>query len=83
MAATSDLALSNGKGWKLIASTPSALTVKCNSESEWRIAITNSTAAPTCYGEKYYGNVSWEAGPITGYVWLHCLSEACEFSVTQ
>ena len=83
MAATSDLRLSAGMGWKLIASSPSALTVKCNSESQWRIAITSSTVAPTCYGEKHYGAVSWEAGSITGYVWLRCCSESCEFSVTQ
>lgn len=83
MTATSDLRISNGMGWKLIASSPSALTVKCESAAHWKIAITSSTVAPTCSGEKYFGEVSWEAGSITGYVWLKCCSESCEFSVTQ
>lgn len=83
MVATSGVRLSAGVGWKLIASSPSALTVKCNSDSYWWIAITSSTSAPTCEGEKYFGDISWEAGAITGYVWLHCCSESCEFAVTQ
>ena len=56
--------------WTKVASNPTAVTIKSNTNGPWYLAITSADSAPTVRGEYYDGPISWVGGTITGYIWI-------------
>ncbi len=75
MAATTNIQVGRNDGWQKVASNPEALTITCNTPTDWEewfVAVTAADAAPgaAVAGELLMGNVSWMSGPVDGYVWV-------------
>lgn len=71
MSNTTDIQLTDSN-WTQVAASPSAITIKSNSLGKWHVAIKDTVGAPaaTLNGEVHPGGVSWEAGSITGTVYI-------------
>lgn len=69
--------------WVLVATSPTALTIKSNGPDTWHLAIKDTAGAPldTLIGEIHQGYATWESGSVTGSVYVRSATGA-SFAVT-